>query len=144
MPRPVISEATEISDLDACFSVRFDVFCIEQKVNQDAEFDGLDDYCRHYLATLDSVEIGTARVRPLDKRVVKIERVAVTRTHRNSGIGRRLVSRALDDARKRGYSTAFLNSQVHACPFYEKLGFLTETRIFSEEGIPHRGMRKTL
>ena len=144
MTFPVIFEAIEISELEACYSIRFDVFCIEQKVNRNIEFDSLDDLCRHYLATLDGVEIGTARVRALDNREVKVERVAVKNPHRKSGIGRQLMFRVLDDAKKSGYSSASLNSQVHACTFYEKLGFLTETETFFEAEIPHRGMRKKL
>ncbi|MEE2997153.1 MAG: GNAT family N-acetyltransferase [Pseudomonadota bacterium] len=144
MSFPIITEAIEPCDRKACFSIRIDVFCVEQKVNRDIEFDGLDEHCSHYLARLDNKEIGTARVRPLDKYQIKFERVAVRRAHRKAGVGRQLMLRAITDAAKSGYTSAFLYSQLHACPFYEKLGFSIESDIFYEAGIPHRSMRKIL
>jgi predicted GNAT family N-acyltransferase len=140
----IITEAIEPSDREACFSIRIDVFCVEQKVNRDIEFDGLDEHCYHYLARLNDIEIGTARVRPLDKWQIKLERVAVRQAHRKAGAGRKLMLRAITDAAKSGYTSAFLYSQLHACPFYEKLGFSFESGIFYEAGIPHRSMRKIL
>ncbi|MGB0629334.1 MAG: GNAT family N-acetyltransferase [Alphaproteobacteria bacterium] len=110
-------------------------------MSRDIEFDGLDDRCRHYLALIDAGGLGTARARPIDDREVKLERVAVRAEHRHHGIGRQLMIRALADARKDGFESAMLNSQVQACPFYEKLGFRIEGDQFLEAGIPHRRMR---
>ena len=139
---PTVYEATDPQDLDTCFSIRIVVFCHEQQVSREIEFDGLDDQCRHYLAILDKQGIGTARVRPLDDSEVKLERVAVRSEHRHLGIGRRLMELALADAQQAGYKGAMLNSQVQACPFYEKLGFRAEGAGFYEAGIPHRRMRR--
>ena len=35
-----------------------------------------------------------------------------------------------------------LNSQVHAVPFYEKLGYQAYGEIFLDAGIEHRHMKK--
>ena len=40
--------------------------------------------------------------------------------------------------------TIILNAQKHAQGFYEKLGFLTVSDDFLEEGIPHVAMRLDL
>ena len=144
MAGPVVLEAIEPRDREACFAIRIDVFCDEQNVSRDIEFDGLDDQCRHYLVTLDDAEIGTARARPLNDREIKLERIAVRSEFRNTGIGRLLMVRVLSDAARSGYECAVLNSQVQACPFYAKLGFEIEGEPFDEAGIPHRRMRRML
>ena len=144
MSDTVISEATDPGDREAYFSIRIDVFCHEQNVSREIEFDGLDDQCQHYLANIDGTAIGTARVRALNDREIKLERIAVRPEHRDSGVGRLLMIRALSDAKQAGYACAVLNSQVQACPFYAKLGFEIEGEPFEEAGIPHRHMRRML
>ena len=144
MPTAVVREATDPRDREKCFSIRVDVFCREQKVSRDIEFDGLDAACRHYLATLGTDAVGTARVRPLDSRSVKLERIAVRPDRRRTGIGRLLMIRALDDAVADGYGRAVLHAQAQAGEFYEKLGFVREGGEFMEAGIPHIRMSKDL
>ncbi len=144
MADPVIFEAMTHKDLEACFAIRIDVFCGEQKVSREIEFDGLDDQCRHYLATWKNSGIGTARMRPLGNGEVKLERVAVRSEYRLLGIGRLLMARALADAKEEGYGTAVLNAQIQAGPFYEKLGFRAEGGEFLEADIPHHRMSKAL
>ncbi len=139
-----ILEALEADDRAACFAIRVEVFCGEQKVARDIELDGLDDLCRHYLARRGDLPVGTARSRPLDGGIVKLERIAVLRPYRGRGIGRALTERALSDARKDGYAAAVLHSQTHAEPFYEKLGFRREGGEFEDAGIPHVRMAMTL
>ncbi|MEC7944015.1 MAG: GNAT family N-acetyltransferase [Pseudomonadota bacterium] len=140
----LINEVMNPDDRKACFSIRVEVFCVEQRVNRAIEFDGMDDQCRHYIATYKGNCVGTARTRQLSDTEVKFERVAVLREHRKNGIGRLLMARGMSDAAHAGYRRAVLNSQVHAGPFYEKLGFRSEGDVFLEAGIPHRSMSKEL
>ena len=140
----LINEVMDPDDREACFSIRVEVFCVEQKVDRAIEFDGMDDQCRHYIATHRGNCVGTARARQLNDTEVKFERIAVLREHRKNGIGRLLMARAISDATHAGYRRAVLNSQVHAGPFYEKLGFKFKGDVFFEAGIPHRSMSKEL
>ena len=144
MADAVIIEATALQDREACFSIRVDVFCDEQNVSREIEFDGLDNQCRHYLAIVDGVKAGTARTRPLNDAEIKLERIAVLSDHRNMGIGRLLVSRALEDAVNWGFNGAILNAQAHTGGFYNRLGFQSEGELFYEAGILHKRMRKIL
>ncbi len=135
-------EAVSPTDRDECLALRRAVFCDEQGVAAELEFDGLDGICRHYLALADDRPVGTARLRPLGEAIVKIERVAVLRPSRRLGIGLALMQRALADARKEGRETAILHAQSHADAFYRRLGFRQEGDGFMEAGIAH--IRMTL
>ncbi len=140
----LISEALDARDRDDCYAVRTAVFCREQGVPADLEFDGLDDSCRHYLARIGRTAVGTARLRPLGSGNVKFERVAVLKDHRGRGIGWALMERALADARADGHGRALLHAQSHAGEFYRRLGFRQEGDGFMEAGIPHIRMSMDL
>ena len=55
-----ISGALTSIEMKACMNIRNEVFCTEQKVSPELEFDGLDDECRHLLARLGDYPVGTA------------------------------------------------------------------------------------
>ena len=71
--------------------------------------------------------------------VIKIGRVAVLPAYRKSGVGA-AVMRAVEAANPR--ATFVLDAQIHALPFYERLGYVAEGDQFQEAGIPHRRMKK--
>lgn len=144
MTQARITEALTSTDMEACYAIRTDVFCGEQKVSPALEFDGLDAECRHYLARLDDRAVGTARVRPLGDGIVKFERIAVHASFRGRQVGRALMDRALSDAREAGAQTGILHAQTDAAAFYLKLGFCQEGGIFVEADIPHVRMTKKL
>ena len=140
----IVIEALAESDRSDCRRIRSDVFCTEQGISAEFEFDGLDDICRHYLAKWQDVPVGTARARRLDDDVVKAERMAVLADFRRLNVGQELMKRLLSDARQEGCRSAFLNAQTSVVPFYEKLGFVTEGNEFHEAGIPHFRMTRQL
>lgn len=139
-----IDEIAGEADMDAAFAIRNEVFCIEQKVDRDEEFDGRDDQCRHYLARLDGRPVGAARIRVIDDAETKIERVAVLADLRGQGIGRVLMERTIADVAGSGTRRIVLNAQCHAETFYAALGFVTEGGVFDEAGIPHVRMVQTV
>lgn len=120
-------------DLAAAFSIRRTVFCVEQGVSEAEEIDGQDDRCRHFLAITAGVAIGTARTRVLTNGDTKIERVAVLKPYRRSGIGRLLMIHIMDNAS----SNMVLNAQIAVQQFYIDLGFVAEGPVFMEADIEH-------
>ena len=89
------------------------------------------------------LDIGTARWRVVDDggvQTAKLERFAVLSEHRGGGVGQRLVSAVLDDARGRGYERFILHSQEYLVDFYRLFGFLAVGQRFIEIGTPHRRM----
>ncbi len=132
-----IIEIKNAEDMARAFAIRHTVFCAEQGVSRDEEFDGRDGDCRHYLAFAGGETVGTARLRDAGEGEVKIERVAVLKPHRGNGFGTALMRRAIADAASSGAETIAIHAQCHAEAFYEDLGFVTEGDIFEEAGIPH-------
>ena len=62
-------------------AIREVVFCREQHVSAEEEWDGLDPTCEHFLIFDNDEAIGVARFRDY-KGLAKIERVAVLAEHR--------------------------------------------------------------
>lgn len=124
-------------DLNECFQIRTTVFCDEQKVSVEEEFDGLDDYCISYIAHLQGRPVGTARLQPLKENTIKIQRVAVLAECRGQGVGLAIMKRILEDLRGQNMARAVLNAQCQVRGFYEKLGFIAHGPIFKEADIDH-------
>jgi predicted GNAT family N-acyltransferase len=133
--RRVVSE----KELKRAFSIRLRVFVREQGVPEEIELDADDNRASHLLATVDGKPVGTARIVIKNTRA-KIGRMAVLRNYRGKGVGKALLKRALELARKRRAKLIYLNAQVPVVGFYEKMGFRFVGRVFMEAGIPHLKM----
>jgi predicted GNAT family N-acyltransferase len=134
-----IIEAGDDATRCSAFAIRRAVFCDEQGVATEEEFDiaDTDAATRHYLGFLRGEAAGAARLRFLDARTAKIERVAVLRAHRRRGLGAALTRRAIADAHAAGAESIVLHAQAQAESFYAALGFATRDAGFMEAGIPH-------
>jgi len=129
--------ATWDEDRDCIHSVRCDVFCREQAIAEEIVFDGLDGECGHALAFAGSGEpIGTGRV----QKDGHLGRIAVLEKWRNRGVGTALTRALIAAAADEGAAEVYLNAQVSAVRFYEKLGFRAEGAPFFEAGIEHYRM----
>src|SRR5690606_324247 len=136
--------AKDKKTLEDAFKVRKVVFVDEQKVPPEEEIDQYEDESVHFVVYNDNDEpIGAGRLRNLDG-AGKIERICVLADYRNCGIGKKLMEKSMQYAKDHGYEKVKLNSQSHAIPFYEKLGFFITSEEFFEAGIPHRTMDKML
>ncbi|MGE4064041.1 MAG: GNAT family N-acetyltransferase [Rhodospirillaceae bacterium] len=117
--------------------IRFTVFCEEQQVPPDLEWDAHEAVCEHVLADVDGVALGAARIRPYQPSVFKIERVAVVKEARGQGIGLFIMAEIMRRLADRRASAVVLNAQAQVETFYHQLGFLSEGEQFMEAGIPH-------
>lgn len=125
---------------DSAF-VRRAVFIDEQRVPEELEWDGLDEDAFHVLARDEAGHpIGCARMLADGH----IGRMAVLERCRGSGIGTAVLRRMLKEARRQGLRSVYLDAQVHAIGFYERLGFEARGDAFMDAGIPHRRMARAL
>jgi GNAT superfamily N-acetyltransferase len=67
--------------------IRNEVFCIEQNISKEEEFDGLDELSTLFVLYLESNPIGAARLRILDDFTWKIERLSILKEYRNKSYG---------------------------------------------------------
>jgi len=144
MSNLVIKVAKIPEEFPAIAAIRKSVFQEEQGVDPALEFDGKDETSDHLIAYLDAKAVGTTRIRYLNEKTAKIERLAVLSTARGQGIGKKIMENALLFIANKNIQEVMIHSQEYVKDLYLKLGFLEEGEIFEEAGIPHVKMRKTL
>ena len=83
---------TSNDEINISFKIRKKVFCGEQNISEDIEFDNLDHLCNHFMIYKKREAIATARVREKENHIFKIERVAVLVEHRNIKVGSLLIN----------------------------------------------------
>jgi predicted GNAT family N-acyltransferase len=66
--------------------------------------------------------------------------MAVLKSHRRKRVGKKLLTRAVTIAKKRGAWKIYLHAQVPVVAFYESAGFRCVGPVFDEAGIAHRKM----
>lgn len=135
-----IRQASWKRDKEAISTIRRRVFIDEQRVPEELEWDGLDGDALHLLALDDGHAVATARMLADGH----IGRMAVLPEHRRRGIGGRMIKQLLGEAQGMGLKSVYLDAQVQALGFYQRLGFVCHGEVFMDAGIPHRRMDKPL
>ena len=125
-------------------SVRFDVFIDEQKVPKELEVDEFETQALHLVLYKDNQAIGTARVLDISAQTHKIQRVAVIKEARNKGLGAAIMKEIERYLQTTDAKSLTLGAQVHAVPFYKKLGYTVVGEEFMDAGIPHLTMTKSI
>lgn len=130
--------------LTAIEYIRTKVFQEEQGVSAELEFDGLDAEATHFLAYVGNEAVGTARIRAIDAKASKIERLAVLPEYRQRGIGTKLMHAVLSAITLSNKSVAIVHAQAYIASMYLQLGFAAVGSEFVEANIPHLKMIKHL
>ena len=133
-----------LGTLATAFAIRRAVFVIEQDVAPSLEWDDAETDATHLLLVADGRPVGTARARLPDPQTVKAERVAVRRSARNEGWGRRLINAVERVGVTADASRCLLHAQQRVAEFYDKLGYQPISEPFEEAGIPHVKMERSL
>ena len=129
-------------DLNISYKIRKKVFCEEQKISEKIEFDNLDHLCEHFLINKNKTYIATARVRPKNENILKIERVAVLPEFRRLKVGSLLINEIIQFyLSSTKINSLILHSQVYVETFYKSLNFKSYGDKFFEDGIPHIAMK---
>lgn len=132
--------------LENAFEIRRAVFVDEQDVDEDIEYDGRDEESIHFVITDAETDTpaGTARLRTTGDGTGKPERVAVRKSYRGEGLGKRLMEHIESEAREQGCQRTLLHAQTHVIEFYRDLGYEVTSDEFEEAGISHVEMEKQL
>lgn len=133
------------SELQQVFKIREEVFIKEQEVDPEEEFDEYEQTSTHFLAISEKgVPCGTARWRATDCGI-KLERFAVLKSYRNTGIGQSIIRAILNDIEEDpnvSQQKIYLHAQVTAIDFYKKFDFEVIGDEFMECGIRHYTMER--
>jgi predicted GNAT family N-acyltransferase len=123
-PQPQISVqvARTMEDLMRAAVIRGAVFIGEQKCPYDEEFDGNDFTATHLIGYVGSEPAGCLRIRYFSD-FVKLERLAVRKEFRSSGLARRLVEAAIEFCTTKGYTRMCTYAQTRLTGFWRKHGF---------------------
>jgi predicted GNAT family N-acyltransferase len=146
-----------LEEMADALEIRRRVFIDEQHVPEDEEIDQYDgdptvvESAVHVLVHLagqdsegdaEGEPIATGRLLlddPPEQRA-HIGRVAVLAEHRRTGAGRVVMQWLQAEAQRRGRPGITLSAQLHAMPFYERLGYTARGDIFLDANIEHRWM----
>jgi predicted GNAT family N-acyltransferase len=139
-----IREARTPEELAEVHRIRRKVFVDEQQMPRIMEKDRHDESATQLLAYDADRPVGTLRLRWMDPKTAKIERVAVLPELRGTGIGRSMLESVESYAKRKGAKRLVLSAQWHARPFYEKLGYRDEGNPYEELGVTHIWMNKKL
>ncbi|MFY0599774.1 MAG: GNAT family N-acetyltransferase [Cyclobacteriaceae bacterium] len=127
------------------FEIRQEVFVVEQKVSPEDEFDQFEKVASHFVALDQGLPVGAARWRTTSNGI-KLERFAVKKAYRGTGIGSKLVQAVQNDILQNveGDKYLYLHAQLTAIPLYEKFGFIKTGPQFEECNIQHFKMERIL
>jgi predicted GNAT family N-acyltransferase len=120
--------------------IRNTVFTGEENIDEHADFDGQDLNAIHVLIEMDGQFVGTGRML-IDGH---IGRLAVLRSARGRGLGKKIMYALIDQAKKQNINRVYLGAQKHAIGFYKKIGFSEYGDAYEEVGITHVHMEKLI
>jgi predicted GNAT family N-acyltransferase len=148
MPTYSVKRVQNEMEKEQALNVRRRVFIDEQQVPEELEVDEHDHpnaSTLHVLAVNEQGQVvGAGRLREYEPGTGKVERVAVLSSCRGHGLGRLLMEKLENEAKEQNYRTLKLNAQLHAQPFYERLGYQPYGDTFMDAGIEHIAMVKSL
>ncbi len=129
----------DVTTLYRLLKLRVDVFVVEQECAY-PELDGRDPEAGTVHVWAEQAGEITGYLRILDDGpVARIGRVLTTKSARGTGLGGRLMERALQEI---GERASVLDAQSYLVAFYERYGYVVSGPSFVEDGIPHTPMAR--
>ena len=126
---------------------RCEVFIQEQKIICEEEIDGLDYKCIHVFLEENERVVAYCRIVPkgVNYENISIGRVLVLKEFRRKGIAQEMLKIAIRYIEENFEEIKIvLSAQLYAKGLYEDVGFVQESDVYEEAGIPHIKMYKIL
>jgi predicted GNAT family N-acyltransferase len=133
----IVKNILDKNILEEAFKIRRKVFVEEQEVDEREEYE-FEEESHHFIAEHNGTPVGTARWRKTPNGV-KLERFAVLKEFRSSGVGSALVQAVVNDIPAE-HTHLYLHAQLTAMGLYAKFGFKETGPMFEEAGIQHYKM----
>ncbi len=126
-------------ELYAVMQLRNEVFVIEQNcIYQDA--DNKDQLSHHLMGWDNTCLISYARLIPPGVAYAEASagRIVTSPAHRGKGAGKKLISEVILSCYQLfGKTTIKIGAQLYLKKFYESVGFIQTSEVYSEDGILH-------
>lgn len=104
-----------------------------------------DDHRQLHMAAFDEVRLlACVSAVPMSHGKAKLRQMAVAQDAQGKGVGRALLAFAERHLKELGYNALTLHARTNAEGFYTASGYSAEGERFTEVGLPHIRMRKTL
>lgn len=129
---------------ELAFTVRKQVFVQEQGIPLHLEIDEHDATAKHFIVLDGTQIIAAARLREIEPKIGKVERVCVLSEHRGKHFGAYVMNALELYAIEQSWEKLKLHAQTYAIPFYEKLNYTVTSPEFIDADIPHRAMEKII
>jgi len=99
----------------------------------------------HILAAFkDDTVVGCVILHPKENGVMKLRQMAVRPSMQGTGVGTLIVKAAEAATLEYGFTKIDMHARMVALDFYKKLGYTVTGDVFTEVGIPHVVMEKSL
>ena len=92
-----------------------------------------------YILTADGTDIGCIALRKIDDAVCEVKRVFLQMDYRGKGLGKMMMERVIEDARRAGYREMVLDTlpiMTGACGLYDRMGFVP-TEKYNDNPLPY-------
>lgn len=140
----VVPVAFATPDFDRLLNLRNEILRIPLGLEFKVE-DIIQEYDQIHLAAFEEDQLlGCLSFKIIDDSTVKMRQVAIDQDHQGKGIGTHLVAASEAWATNNNYQKITLHARDVAVPFYEKLDYTKVGELFTEVGIDHYRMEKTL
>ena len=124
LPEMKIIRATETWQQAGAYYVRIQAMARKHHITLRAEFDEHDGPDTRYIVVTDhDFPIATARMYPIDQKMMMIGRVVVLPEYRHQGIGTMVVDACEEWAEELHYLKTVVESRDNKIEFYEALGY---------------------
>ena len=131
--------------------LRYEVLRKPLGMPEGSEENAAEARCEHCVAVSDGIVVGCvlwladpANPADIESRKGKLLQMAVAVDRRNSDIGRRLVRELERHVAAHGVQVVRMHARESALGFYLKLGYVVTGDTFTEVGLPHRLMQRSL
>ena len=138
--------ALNLTQLYAILAARSAVFIVEQNCPYQ-DIDDIDQISHHLCGwTQDGRLAAYLRIVPPNIKYAEasLGRVITNQFARGTGIGKQLVQQGIQEANRLHPNHALrIGAQQYLEKFYQSFGFMTDSAIYLEDGIPHIEMHRT-
>jgi predicted GNAT family N-acyltransferase len=109
-----------------------------------AEDLGVEQQQRHFSLWQEKNLLACLVIVPVSASAVKLRQMAVNDQYQRRGYGQQLIASVESVLTNEGIGRIELHARVRAIPFYQACGYHTVGEIYTEVGIPHQTMVKSL